>query len=92
MNYIRQLQNENLQLTRQLNTLRRGIDSLREYMAHPKFSCGDRLDGYVNVADVLLRLRRRDERQAEVDGVRHGSSPEGRSQAPPSRSPVRRSP
>jgi len=56
-NYIQRLRGENAALARELAALREGIDALRSYFALPKFSCGDRLDGYVNVADVLLRLR-----------------------------------
>jgi hypothetical protein len=56
-NYIQRLRSENAALARELATLRTGLDALRSYFALPKFSCGDRLDGYVNIADVLLRLR-----------------------------------
>jgi hypothetical protein len=56
-NYIQRLQGERNALAREVATLRDGLDALRAYFTLPKFSCGDRLDGYVNVADVLLRLR-----------------------------------
>ena len=37
--------------------MREGLQELRGYFALPKFHCGDRLDGYVNISDVLLRMR-----------------------------------
>ncbi len=57
MNYIKSLQEENLALKRQIKGLEDGISDLRAYLALPKFNCGDRLDGYVNIGDILLRLR-----------------------------------
>ena len=56
-NYIHRLRSENAALAREVATLRHGIAELHCYFALPKFSCGNRLDGYVNIADVLLRLR-----------------------------------
>jgi cell division protein FtsB len=57
MNFIQKLQAENKAKAAQVETLRGGFDDLRAYMALPKFASGDRLDGYVNIGDVLLRLR-----------------------------------
>ena len=56
-NYIQRLEGERDTLAREVATLRDGIGELRAYFALPKFACGDRVDGYVNIADVLLRLR-----------------------------------
>jgi hypothetical protein len=56
-NYIQRLRSENAALAREVAALRDGIHGLRSYFILPKFYCGDTLDGYVNIADVLLRLR-----------------------------------
>lgn len=57
MNYISRLQSERDAAHRELAAVRAGLDSLRAYLASPKFRCGDRLDGYVNTGDVLAYLR-----------------------------------
>lgn len=57
MNYILALKLLNASQTRELQALRAGLDNLKSYLSAPKFRCGDRLDGYVNIADVLDRLR-----------------------------------
>ncbi len=38
-----------------------GLSDLRAYLHSPKFNCGDRLDHYVNVSDVLAYLRNAEE-------------------------------
>lgn len=57
MNHIKRLQADIARLTAERDALLTGLDDIRQYMHHPKFACGDRLDGYVNVSDVLLRIR-----------------------------------
>lgn len=57
MNYIQQLRADKAALLREVSALRDGLNDLRAYMQSPKFRCGDRLDSYVNIADVLAYLR-----------------------------------
>lgn len=57
MNYIKRLQADIARLTAERDALQAGLEDIRQYMHHPKFTCGDRLDGYVNTSDILLRLR-----------------------------------
>lgn len=64
MNYINQLQGERDGLQRQADTIADGLNDLRRYLQSDKFRCGDRLDGYVNTADVLAYLR-----NAEMAGI-----------------------
>jgi hypothetical protein len=40
----------------QMEEYRKVVHHLREYLNSSKFRCGDRLDGYVNVVDVLSAL------------------------------------
>jgi len=56
MNYIHQLQGEVREKDQEIQTLREGLKDLRAYLQSDKFRCGDSLDGYVNVQDVLNRL------------------------------------
>ena len=57
MNYIERLRIENAGLRREVEAVKTGLDDLRAYLHSSKFRCGDRLDNYVNVADVLAYLR-----------------------------------
>jgi len=56
MNYITKLQNMVEQLSSEKWELKDQIRDLKEYLESSKFRCGDELDGYVNVQDVLNRL------------------------------------
>ena len=56
MNYIYQLQNEVTEKRDVIQDMRDTLQDLREYLQSDKFRCGDDLDGYVNVQDVLNRL------------------------------------
>jgi flagellar biosynthesis chaperone FliJ len=56
MNYIHQLQNEVKENRDALQDFREALQDLRAYLQSDKFRCGDSLDGYVNVQDVLNRL------------------------------------
>ena len=56
MNYIHRLQGEVREKEREAKTLRESLSALRNYLLSEKFRCGDPLDGYVNVRDVLNRL------------------------------------
>ena len=73
-NYIHGLRSDNAALSREMAALRDGLDALRSYFALPKFSCGDRLDGYVSIADVLLRLREAE--NAATEARQNGSESE----------------
>ena len=64
MNYIKKLELDNKNLVENINQIRQEIDLLRSYLNSSKFNCGDSLDGYVNVKDVLNRLS-----YAIVEGV-----------------------
>lgn len=57
MNFIRHLQSENQALSREVVAIKSGLNDLRAYLQSPKFRCGDPLDSYVNLADVLAYLR-----------------------------------
>lgn len=57
MNYIHQLKSERAALEREIAAVKSGLNDLRAYVQSFKFCCGDRLDGYVNVADVLAYMR-----------------------------------
>lgn len=57
MNGYQKLRAENAALAAERSTLKQGMEDLRNYLLSPKFACGDRLDGYVNVQDVLARLQ-----------------------------------
>jgi len=41
----------------ELQELRDGMESLISYLRSPKFRCGDSLDGYVQINDVINSLR-----------------------------------
>jgi hypothetical protein len=71
VNYIRQLQAEGASAEREIGAIKDGLSELRRYLQSSKFHCGDRLDGYVNVGDVLAFLRNAEEagivaRESEV--------------------------
>ena len=57
MNYIERLRIENAGLRREVEAVKTGLNDLRAYLHSPKFRCGDRLDSYVNICDVLAYLR-----------------------------------
>jgi chromosome segregation ATPase len=54
--YINQLQDTVETLSSQKRELQEGIKELKSYLQSSKFNCGDELDGYVNIQDVLNRL------------------------------------
>jgi len=56
MNYIKKLENDNRELTENVFNAGREILDLRVYLESDKFQCGDALDGYVNIKDVIARL------------------------------------
>lgn len=57
MSYIRQLQADNAALHREIAAIKSGLNELRAYLHSPKFRCGDTLDSYVNLSDVLAYVR-----------------------------------
>lgn len=57
MNYIQQLQRDQKEIKAHAGILLADITVLKDYLTSSKFACGDRLDGYVNVQDVLNRLQ-----------------------------------
>ena len=56
MNYIKSLQNDRNQFDIAVDRAHEAIMDLAGYLNSSKFSCGDDLDGYVNVEDVKSRL------------------------------------
>jgi hypothetical protein len=56
MNYIHKLQETVDTLSSQKRELQDGIKELKSYLQSSKFNCGDELDGYVNIQDVINRL------------------------------------
>lgn len=56
MNYIQSLQDQVSELRTQKDAVNEQITSLMAYINSPKFQCGDELDGYVNISDVMSRL------------------------------------
>ena len=57
MNTIHQMQMENAGLRAEVAALRQTMGSLQAHMASHKFHCGDPLDGYIFVGDVVHVLR-----------------------------------
>ena len=57
MNYIHHVRSENEALQREIVAIKSGLNDLRRYLHSPKFCCGDSLDSYVNLSDVLAYLR-----------------------------------
>ena len=55
-NYIHQLQDQVKTLESEKEIIQSGLDELMRYMQSSKFHCGDELDGYVNISDVVSRL------------------------------------
>ena len=58
MKYITKLEEENAELKKKIADAKIEIDDLTSYLNSKKFHCGDSLDGYVNVKDVLDRLKK----------------------------------
>lgn len=56
-NYIHRLQDEVEELTKAKRAARLALIDLEVYLTSSKFNCGDELDGYVSIHDVLHRLR-----------------------------------
>lgn len=56
MNYIKRLQLRNKAKQARIDELENSLSSLRGYLESHKFNCGDELDSYVQISDVLLRI------------------------------------
>lgn len=56
MNYIKRLEMENADKAATIDRIRTHLQALERYLCSSKFRCGDTLDGYVNIQDVLTRL------------------------------------
>lgn len=56
MNYIKRLEGEKKDAQEAREKALEALQGLYGYLESGKFRCGDSLDGYVNVSDVLLRL------------------------------------
>ena len=56
MNYIKRLQRDNAEQATEIADLFFHLRDLVSYLQSPKFNCGNDLDGYVNVSDVIARL------------------------------------
>lgn len=57
MNYIKQLQETTQEQAERIAELEQRIEDLKRYVNLDKFHCESELQGYVNVKDILLRLR-----------------------------------
>lgn len=57
MNYIKQLQETTQEQEQRIAELEQRIADLKRYVNSDKFQCEGELQGYVNVKDILLRLR-----------------------------------
>lgn len=57
MNYIKQLEKEVADLKADLQAVKDRDSRLLAYLTSRKFNCGDTLDGYVNVVDVITVIR-----------------------------------
>jgi len=55
--YINTLQDTVTKVSAERDSYKAMVDDLQHYLTSSKFNCGDELDGYVNVNDVLRRLR-----------------------------------
>ena len=58
MNYIKQLQSNIEQADSKANIVDDIVTELYNYVNSTKFSCGDDLDGYVNIKDITTYLDR----------------------------------
>jgi hypothetical protein len=67
MNHIHRLQAQVRSLKHEQAALQDSITDLVAYITSSKFRCGDPLDGYVNVQDVLNRIA--DARRAANDAA-----------------------
>lgn len=56
MRYINRLEAEAQAANTAAKATREQIDDLVSYLNSSKFRCGDELDGYVNIQDILPRL------------------------------------
>jgi hypothetical protein len=56
MNYIKSLKSDKAQLEMAKDRTGLALSDLAQYLNSKKFSCGDDLDGYVNVDDVKRYL------------------------------------
>lgn len=71
MNYIKKLENENIEKTAYISGLTEGINDLRLYLSLPKFSD----DIMVNKNDILMRLNDAlNLAQQRVDEIRYSSA------------------
>lgn len=60
MNYIKQLEKRVEELNLQRATAWEQVAELKKYLCSSKFNCGNELDRYVNITDVLNRLNQID--------------------------------
>jgi hypothetical protein len=67
MNYIKRLQEENKGLKANIENAETVIQDMQRYLNSNKFRCGDELDQYININDILTRLN---EVKAELERVR----------------------
>lgn len=57
MNYIKKLEADRVAAEEQRRVAEEQVTELLCYLGSPKFNCGADLDGYVNVDDIIPRLR-----------------------------------
>lgn len=58
MNYIKRLQSEVSEAETKANEVDEVVTELYSYLNSSKFFCGDELDGYVNIKDIMTYLDR----------------------------------
>lgn len=56
MNYIQKLNDKISRLDTQRAVAYDAVQDLKQYLQSSKFRCGNELDGYVNIQDVMNRL------------------------------------
>jgi hypothetical protein len=58
MNYIKRLEMEVVELGNDIEIIDNIVTEAYKYLNSEKFRCGDELDGYVNVKDIMRYLDR----------------------------------
>lgn len=58
MRYIEKLIKDKEDSKKTISSIYEDINNLEKYLLSRKFHCGDDLDGYVSISDVLNRLER----------------------------------
>jgi hypothetical protein len=59
--------------TEQLEEVNSRMKELRAYLNSEKFHCGDELDNYVNISDVILRLNELDVALLNIESANYAA-------------------